>query len=222
MARGAEAADDLAALLARATVVAVGPGLGQGAGGERQLEAALAFDGPLVVDADGLNLIAGRGLGDRLRARRAPTVLTPHPGEAGRLLGCSAREVEQDRFEAVRRIAAGLDAVVALKGAGTLVLAPGARPGLVSISVRDTAPRVSSSLRREKARVACSTLARCVAVGAVVVAQSCAATRSTRRRTEGSAASASRSRIASGSPASMPTSAPGRSRRHCSAAQISS
>ena len=75
------------------------------------------------MDADGLNLLAESpaqtNRGDR------PLVVTPHPGEAGRLLGCSSRDVEADRFAAARAISTRYAATAVLKGAGTLVCEPG-------------------------------------------------------------------------------------------------
>jgi len=128
MCRGVETDGDLGALLERATVLALGPGLGRSEWSWRLFEAALGSDRPLVVDADGLNLLAESG---RRRAQPgAGWILTPHPGEAGRLLGCAAREVQADRFAAAAALAERFDAVVALKGAGTLVQEPGQVPDL--------------------------------------------------------------------------------------------
>src|SRR5690606_22254549 len=97
MAHGVPAAAQLEPLLDAASVVALGPGLGQGAWGAAMFETALACDVPLVLDADALNLLA-RGA----RTLPAGTVLTPHPGEAARLLGISGAEVQANRFAAVR------------------------------------------------------------------------------------------------------------------------
>jgi NAD(P)H-hydrate epimerase len=117
----------LEALLSQADLIALGPGLGQGAWGvglfERVLDAAI----PLVLDADGLNLLA------RSPRRRDDWVLTPHPGEAARLLGCSVAEVEADRFQAARRLQDRYGGVIVLKGAGTLIEGPGLRPTAVCV-----------------------------------------------------------------------------------------
>ncbi len=117
---GASGKVELDAALAAATVVAIGPGLGTGAWSRELFEAALASGKPLVIDADGLNMLA-------TASRRPPpdTILTPHPGEAGRLLGTSAAAVQADRPAALRQLVALTGAVVVLKGAGTLVGAPG-------------------------------------------------------------------------------------------------
>ena len=119
MSRGVENADALAELAERATVTAIGPGLGQGRWGEWVFEHALAVaSGRLVIDADGLNLLAAAG---ESAPRREDWVLTPHPGEAARLLGVSGAEIQADRFEAAAAIRRRFGGVCVLKGAGTLV-----------------------------------------------------------------------------------------------------
>ncbi len=125
MARGVDAAAELAPLLARAKVVAIGPGLGQGAWSRALFDAALASGNAMLIDADALNLLA-----QTPRALAIPVVLTPHPGEAARLLGCDIATVQRDRFTAVRAIATRYCAVVVLKGAGSLVADPQGRVAL--------------------------------------------------------------------------------------------
>jgi NAD(P)H-hydrate epimerase len=115
MFQGIENPDDLAPLVDRATVVAIGPGLGRGDWGRGMLRAALASDKPLVVDADGLNLLAAEPL------YRDRWILTPHPGEAARLLKMTPAEVEADRFTAVEDLALRFGGVAVLKGAGSLI-----------------------------------------------------------------------------------------------------
>jgi len=83
------------------------------------LDAALGSGKPLVIDADAINLLAASGSWKLPQA-----VLTPHPGEAGRLLGCSAAAVQADRPAALRRLAELTGSVVVLKGAGTLIARP--------------------------------------------------------------------------------------------------
>ncbi len=104
----------------RAAAGVLGPGLGRDPGSvELAREAAAAIDAPLVIDADGLNAFAGEaGL---LAPRRAPTILTPHAGEAGRLLGRAAEEVSAHRLEAARELARAAEAVVVLKGEDSIV-----------------------------------------------------------------------------------------------------
>jgi ADP-dependent NAD(P)H-hydrate dehydratase / NAD(P)H-hydrate epimerase len=125
MVRAIESTDDLAPLLARARMIAVGPGLGQGEWGRALFLQAVRSGKPLVLDADALNLLAisPPPLGD--------AILTPHPGEAARLLGCATADVQRDRFAAARAIAQRYNSVVVLKGAGTVITAPGETPRLI-------------------------------------------------------------------------------------------
>jgi NAD(P)H-hydrate epimerase len=98
---------------ARFTALALGPGWGEGASARAALVRAAAEPVPAVFDADALNLAGGA---DFFAGRRVPTVLTPHPGEAGRLLGIPADDVNADRASAAVRIARAANAVVVLKG----------------------------------------------------------------------------------------------------------
>lgn len=103
--------------LARADVVAVGPGLGRSDWARAVFARAMATtDKPLIVDADALNLLAEQGL-----PARPNWVLTPHPGEAGRLLGVDTAAVQADRLSALEALLARYGGIVVLKGAGTLV-----------------------------------------------------------------------------------------------------
>ncbi len=117
MARGIEHPDDLLPLLARASVVALGPGLGRSAWSSRifkkAMEATLENDLPVVLDADGLNLMALHP------EHRENWILTPHPGEASHLLQDSS--IQQDRFASVASLQAKFGGVSLLKGAGTLI-----------------------------------------------------------------------------------------------------
>ena len=105
----------------RPDVWVVGPGLGQDHAGRRALAWAWEAGRPLVVDADALNLLAQEG--DLARARGH--VITPHPREAARLLGTTVEAVEGDRLAALEALVARSEAIVVLKGARTLVGAPG-------------------------------------------------------------------------------------------------
>lgn len=122
MCRGTDADTDLNRLFSRATAIALGPGLGQESWGRRLWQAALEAARPLVVDADGLNLLAATP------QRRDEWVLTPHPGEAGRLLGIPTSAVQRDRFAAVEALQRRYGGVIVLKGAGTLITGPSHRP----------------------------------------------------------------------------------------------
>jgi NAD(P)H-hydrate epimerase len=111
----------LTRLVAPADVVAVGPGLGQ-SDGIRQLLRYLITetDKPLVIDADGLNALDGQT--DLVRILKRPTVITPHPGEFARLVGCDIATVQSDRINQAATFAAQAESlVVVLKGAGTVV-----------------------------------------------------------------------------------------------------
>ena len=118
MVREVHGPGDMSDLVERADAIAIGPGLGRGDWGRRLLETAVGAGKPLVVDADGLNLVAETRI-----ALPSGTIVTPHPGEAGRLLGEDTAWIQSHRPTAVARlsteIASGTIAV--LKGAGTLI-----------------------------------------------------------------------------------------------------
>jgi len=126
MARDAEDGDVLPPLLRQADVIALGPGLGQDDWARALWQMAVAEAKPKVLDADALNLLATAP-----RRFDQDTVLTPHPGEAARLLGISTAQVQRDRLAAAASLAAQFDAVVVLKGAGTIVSAPRRLPRLI-------------------------------------------------------------------------------------------
>ena len=115
----------LAEAVERASVLAIGPGLGRTAWSRAALEIVLRCEKPVVVDADALNLIAET----KCRARDN-WILTPHPGEAGRLLGIPTADIQNDRLAALDRLTERYGGTVVLKGAGTLVGFPGRTPGL--------------------------------------------------------------------------------------------
>lgn len=123
---GVESAEDLKPLLARATVVIVGPGLGQGPWGQKMLNEALKNHCPLIVDADALNLIA------KLPRRHDRWIITPHPGEASRLLGASIEQIQANRFAAVNDLQQRYGGVAVLKGNGTLICSGDQPLGLCS------------------------------------------------------------------------------------------
>lgn len=118
--------DAVVAILAAAKgkdALAVGPGLGTDRGTAAAVRALLSrCELPVVLDADGINAFAGRP--GELRARQAPTLITPHPGEAARLLEAPVGELERDRLAAVRRLAAETGCTVVLKGKPTLIATP--------------------------------------------------------------------------------------------------
>ena len=132
--------------LAHLTCLAVGPGLGQLPDAAFYLGIALESPHPLVLDADALNLVAAdTRLAGALRKRSAPSLLTPHPAEAARLLGTYTREIQGDRVGAATTLAARLNALVVLKGAGSVCAAPDGiwhvnttgNPGMASAGMGD-------------------------------------------------------------------------------------
>jgi ADP-dependent NAD(P)H-hydrate dehydratase / NAD(P)H-hydrate epimerase len=125
-------AESLGGILAGKQAVVVGPGFGLGDEARAVVEHLLAtWQGPIVVDADALTLFAGRP-GALAAAKNA--ILTPHPGELGRLLGKTAKAIEADRFAAAREAAALTRAVVVLKGAHTIVAAADSRLAVTPIA----------------------------------------------------------------------------------------
>ena len=116
MTLGVLSANQLMGVLAQASVLVVGPGLGQAPWGRSLLSAAAQAKMPQVWDADALNLLSNAGV-ELARG----SVITPHPGEAARLLGISTEQVQADRPAAVRALVKKYSVVCVLKGAGTLV-----------------------------------------------------------------------------------------------------
>lgn len=116
------------ALPARLSALAAGPGLGTGTAAAELLAPALAREIPLLLDADALNLIAAEPALERaLVVRKAPTVLTPHPAEAARLLGTDTATVQADRLRAALELARRFRALIVLKGCGSIVATPDER-----------------------------------------------------------------------------------------------
>jgi NAD(P)H-hydrate epimerase len=164
----ASAAADLAQALERATVLAIGPGLGRSDWARELLAVALAAGLPSVVDADALNLIA-----DSPR-RSDRWVLTPHPGEAARLLGTTTDAVQGDRMAAARELQSRYGGTVVLKGAGSLVISPGepprlcdrGNPGMATAGMGDVLTGVIAGIAAQ-----CGNLATAARAGVFVHAQ---------------------------------------------------
>jgi NAD(P)H-hydrate epimerase len=161
MCHAIESAADLAPLVTRATTIAVGPGLGTTEWSRALFDAALDSGLPLVVDADALNILSRSGL------RRPDWILTPHPGEAARLLDCTTAEVQGDRCRALTRIGEQFGGTAVLKGSGSLVTSaagahwictagnPGmAAPGMGDVLTGIIAAMAAQGLPAEMAAVA--------------------------------------------------------------------
>jgi hydroxyethylthiazole kinase-like uncharacterized protein yjeF len=140
--------------LEKATLV-VGPGLGLSDAARHLVESALRTDSPLVMDADGLNLVAADTSLAALLARRImPAILTPHPLEAARLLGISSTAIQADRLQAARQLAAQYNAIIILKGSGSviahpdgrLVINPTGNPGLATPGSGDVLAGITGAL----------------------------------------------------------------------------
>lgn len=139
---------DVKPLIDRASAIALGPGLSKAPWARGLWRAALRAKRPLIVDADALNLLAAA------RDRRDDWVLTPHPGEAARLLKTTTAAVQRDRIEAARRLVTRYGGVCVLKGAGTLIavrdaiwLCDAGNPGMASGGMGDVLTGVIAALR---------------------------------------------------------------------------
>ena len=160
---------DLEPLIAAADVVAIGPGLGRSPWAQGLLAAALESSKPLVVDADALNLLATAPVA------RGRWCLTPHPGEAARLLGSDVASVQSDRLGAVRALATRYGGVAVLKGAGTLIaegesapyLCERGNPGMAVAGMGDALTGVIAAIAAQQADPAAS-LGLAAAVGVLV------------------------------------------------------
>ncbi|HET7480792.1 MAG TPA: NAD(P)H-hydrate dehydratase [Rubrobacteraceae bacterium] len=118
-----KALEDILEHAGRASALVVGPAIGTGDGSRELLEGILReAEAPVLIDADGISLLAGS---DALARRDAPTVITPHAGELGRLLGTGAKEVSARRLESARHAAREHGCCVLLKGSDTLIVEGG-------------------------------------------------------------------------------------------------
>ncbi|MBI5822188.1 MAG: NAD(P)H-hydrate dehydratase [Verrucomicrobia bacterium] len=147
----------LAPLLEKCDALAIGPGLGQSEATEAVVTWLLQHcDKPMVIDADALNVLANKT--HQLRDARGPVIITPHPGEMGRLTGTSTQEVQSDRWGCAKRFAAETKVVVVLKGARTVVTNPAGditvnstgNPGMASGGVGDVLTGVMGALLAQK------------------------------------------------------------------------
>jgi len=148
MCHGIEEEASFQQLAERATVIAIGPGLGQSDWSKKMLGYAFESGLPLVMDADALNLLSQN------MQKRDDWVLTPHPGEAGRMLGKAVSEVEQDRFAAIEDLVNTVGGVVVLKGSGSLIkhgdelvqVCSGGNPGMASGGMGDVLTGIIAGL----------------------------------------------------------------------------
>ena len=115
MCHAIERISDLEPLLSKVDTLAIGPGLGTNKWGRNLFNEVVKLDLPMVVDADALNLLANSSV------RHDNWILTPHPGEAGRLLGVTAGVIQEDRLSAVTALRDKYGGTIVLKGAGSLV-----------------------------------------------------------------------------------------------------
>lgn len=161
MVRGIDHGNDLQPLLDKADVVVCGPGIGQGAWGRQMLQQVLASGKPRLLDADALNLLSMQ-----TPVAVSHQVITPHPGEAARLLDCSVAEVEADRRAAVQALQQRYGGVALLKGAGTLVATAdqrpvvigGANPGMATGGMGDVLSGIAGGLMAQAERSSAMTL----------------------------------------------------------------
>lgn len=150
MAHGIASGQQLLPLLAKADVIAIGPGLGQSSWGQQMLQQVMQSTLPVVLDADALNLLASGNIKHNLDQRIS--VMTPHPGEAARMLGIDVPSVMQDRFTALRRLSERFSSYVVLKGAGSLMgdlagikICTDGNPGMASAGMGDVLTGISAS-----------------------------------------------------------------------------
>jgi NAD(P)H-hydrate epimerase len=151
MCHAVETAKDLQPLLKRATVVALGPGLGTGKWSQSMFNAALKSKLPTIVDADALNLLS------ESESRHADWILTPHPGEAARLLESSTAEIQHDRRGSLAQIVERYGGTAVLKGAGSLVatvdgptwLCSAGNPGMAAPGMGDVLTGIIAALRAQ-------------------------------------------------------------------------
>ncbi len=163
-----------------ADVIAIGPGLGQREWGKKALKSVAGSEKPMLWDADALNLLAISA------EKRQNRIITPHPGEAARLLGIKTSEIESDRLHAAQALAKRYGGVVVLKGAGTIIaseagemaFADVGNAGMASGGMGDVLSGIIASLMGQKLALFDAACAGCVAHGAA--ADAVAAQRGTR------------------------------------------
>ena len=154
MCHAVQTADDLAPLVARASVIAIGPGLGRGEWSQTMFNAVMQSDLPdlpMVIDADALNILS------ESEVRKPDWILTPHPGEAARLLARKTVDIQEDRRGSLKDLAEKYGGTPVLKGAGSLIAATGGpawlcsagNPGMAAPGMGDVLTGIVAALRAQ-------------------------------------------------------------------------
>jgi NAD(P)H-hydrate epimerase len=160
MVRGVSRGKQLLTLLGQVDVIVLGTGLGQTSWSEDLFMTCMQTSVPIVLDADGLNILSRLHpeMGRRGGLPRGNWIITPHPAEAGRLLGCEPGDVQQDRVEVAQQMAERFDAVVALKGCGSVIadkegnyaICPLGNPGMATAGTGDVLAGVIGAMVAQK------------------------------------------------------------------------
>ena len=148
MAHGIDKPSDLLPLINKASVIAIGPGLGQSEWSKMLFARVLETRQPLIVDADALNLLAAEPV------RQARWILTPHPGEAARMLDTDTKKIQADRFTAIHTLQEKYGGIIVLKGSGSLMVdqdsevyvCDGGNPGMATGGMGDVLTGVLAGL----------------------------------------------------------------------------
>ena len=151
MCHAVHTADDLAPLVARATVIAIGPGLGRVEWSQTMFDAVMQSDLPMVIDADALNILS------ESEVRKPDWILTPHPGEAARLLARKTVDIQGDRRGSLKDLAEKYGGTPVLKGAGSLIaaidgpvwLCSAGNPGMAAPGMGDVLTGIVAALRAQ-------------------------------------------------------------------------
>ena len=152
MSHGVETVDELLPLIQKVNVIAIGPGLGQSEWAKSLLARVLESDLPLVIDADALNLLSD-GFSEQDQTS-SNWVMTPHPGEAARLLNTDSKTIQSDRFEAINSLHEKFPGPVVLKASGSLIsdsegnlfICDAGNPGMSSGGIGDVLSGVIAGL----------------------------------------------------------------------------
>ncbi|MEM5499039.1 NAD(P)H-hydrate dehydratase [Paraglaciecola mesophila] len=155
------ASDQLSIHLDWSSCIAIGPGLGTDEWAVSLFNEVMSHlhstQKPCVIDADGLNMLADSSASHQSALSKEYSVMTPHPGEAARLLGCSVTEIEQDRLKAAQSLANKYNAIAVLKGAGSIIsngeqswICTDGNPGMATAGMGDTLTGIIAGLLAQK------------------------------------------------------------------------